>query len=563
MGFSTDKVLGAAQPTHTSASTSLAYAAPASYSDEQLAIIKSSADVVVGQAFAGTGKSTTGIGYALHHPDKRILVICFNRANAQESKEKYAALNHPSIDVCTTHALAWMHLSRAQKQRIANRWNAITLRHDLPMVGANDDMRTAAIVASLLSEFFMTEDTDLDPALHGDDARNRLNASDAVISKNLIYAQRLWAAMTSEAPVKGMRASTNTVAIPHDAYLKMSILNAGNLGYDTVIFDEAQDANPIMLKFLKTQHETGAKIIMLGDRHQSIYGFRGALNALEDKFLLPGAHVLPLTQSWRFGAKTAEIANLLLGELKGERFKIKGMGTDVAYRAGKPMTYLSRTNADLFREAAAINGKGVQWVGGIESYRVSILDDVWSLYCNRMKNIQDPFIKRNFHSWGEFERAAQVDQESKILADMVETYGDAIPSLVKTLITNAKKTQVSGNIRLTLSTGHKAKGLEWDNVRISNDFSGTLKSAENWLAGKTPVFPEQEVNLLYVATTRARHHLFGNQEMEQWLSRENLKAQRGNRIRRFSDPQAQLTFDAKELAPIRGVFSDVKRPVFR
>jgi len=542
------------------------YKAPRSYSDEQLAIINSSADVVVGQAFAGTGKSTTGIGYAVHNPDKRILVICFNRANTLESKAKYGTLNHPSVDVLTIHALARRNLSYRQNLRVADRWSAITLRNELPFVGGRGDMRTAAIVASLLNEFFFTTDVDIDPVLHGNDARDRLHANDTSISQCVNLAKRLWFAMNSDEPVQGMRTATNTIAIPHDAYLKMFVMSAGNLGYDTVIFDEAQDANPIMLHLLKTQYSTGSKVIMLGDRHQSIYAFRGALNALENHLLPSGAHVLPLTQSWRFGPRTAEIANCILRELKGETHSIKGMGADSIYKKGQPLTYLSRTNADLLMRAASVNGEGVNWVGGIQNYRVGILNDVWALCCGRLNDIKDVFIKKHFQSWAEFENAAEIDAETKILANIIGKYGNTIPLLVRDLEANAQKTLLTGEISMTLTTGHKAKGLEWDYVKISEDFSGVIKAAENWLNDKTPLFPEQEINLLYVMATRAKCQLLGNHEMQEWLMPENQQRFQQMRVRKFDNndkagKEIRQRLSESKTAP--NAFANIQRPIFR
>jgi len=492
------------------------YIAPRSYSDEQLAIINSRADVVVGQAFAGTGKSTTGIGYAVHNPDKKILVICFNRANAVESRAKYGAVN-PAVDVLTTHALARRRLGPKQNARIAERWNTITLRKDLSLVGARSDIRTASIVHSLLNEFFISTDKEIDPVLHGRDASDRLGASKASIADCARVAQRLWLAMNSEAPIEGMNMSANTVAIPHDAYLKMFVMNTGNLGYDTVIFDEAQDANPIMLELLRKQYSTGSKVIMLGDRHQAIYEFRGAINALDAQFLPPGAEVLPLTRSWRFGPQTASIANAILGELKGEQYRIQGMGLDAGFQGDQPLTSLSRTNADLVARAISWGGKGINWVGGIGNYRVGVLNDVWALRCNRRHDIKDAFLKNHFPSWADFEQAAVVDNETKILLKLTEKYGDAIPFLVRDLEVNAQVALETGEYDLTLTTGHKAKGLEWDYVSVSDDFCGVIQTAEDWLADKIEIFPEQEVNLLYVMATRARHQTLCNHEMQKWL----------------------------------------------
>jgi hypothetical protein len=77
--------------------------------------------------------------------------------------------------------------------------------------------------------------------------------------------------------------------------------------------------------------------------------------------------------------------------------------------------------------------------------------------------------------------------------------------------TDAELTDISAKVRGTditempkidvlVITAHKAKGLEWNNVRIGDDFRGPEVSEEGDL-----IFPDkQELNLAYVALTRAQ-----------------------------------------------------------
>lgn len=494
-------------------------------SEEQLEIINCDAPLVVGQAFAGTGKSTTGIGYATKFQDKKILVLCFNRANAIEAAEKYAHLKNASVG--TTHALAYTSgiLSNHQKARVAHRWNALTLRSELPIVGGKGDMRTAAITASILNEFFMTPDTKIDPAIHGKYARNVLNAAESAIDQAVPYASRLWTAMQS---------SDSGILIPHDAYLKMFVMRSVNLDYDTVIFDEAQDANPIMLKLLEDQYTqknsrgNNSKVIYLGDRHQAIYEFRGAVNAMEN--LPDSAKILPLTQSWRFGPYTASLANCILQELKQEELEIKGMGEDRPYKSGDQVAYISRTNSDLFARAVAVRGEGIHWVGGIEGYRIQMLQDALHLYTNKPNLMTEPHIKKNFRSYVDLEQAAKYDTDANILVTLVKEYGDSIPEIVDEIKKNAVPDQSQAS--LVLTTAHKSKGLEWDHIQLANDYRNVFKTAEDNLAGKAVAFPEQEVNLMYVATTRAKCSVDINYEMDQW--HKFLDHHRAKRVRDFA-----------------------------
>ena len=48
--------------------------------------------------------------------------------------------------------------------------------------------------------------------------------------------------------------------------------------YDVVLLDEVQDSNMVTLSVF---NQFNAKRVMVGDSHQKIYGFRGAIDAME------------------------------------------------------------------------------------------------------------------------------------------------------------------------------------------------------------------------------------------------------------------------------------------
>ena len=233
-----------------------------------------------------------------------------------------------------------------------------------------------------------------------------------------------------------------------------------------------------------------------------------------------------LSRTWRFGPTTAGYANLLLHELKGEKVPLVGMGVDAPYAAGACVTKLSRTNAQLFKDAALVHGHGVHWVGGIEGYQISRVMDAYALFTRARDQIKDPFI-RNFASWGEMRAYSEEtrDSETRILAELVEEYKHETPQLVQEMRANAVVD--AKDAQTVLATAHKAKGLDWDYVQIADDFE-VLEDAEASLKND-PLVPldEQEINLLYVAITRARKSVQLNTETKRWI--ENLPAHRQDR----------------------------------
>ncbi|QYY33652.1 AAA family ATPase (plasmid) [Cupriavidus pinatubonensis] len=493
-------------------STSLRPVAQAAriYTDQQRAIIEARADIVVAEAYAGTGKTTTAVGFTEARPDLRTLYLAFNRANAKAAQGRFPR----HVTSMTTHALAYSVLSRDQRSRVENLWKPATIRRDMEAIGLNVRYREAAITQRILASFFASRDAEPSTA-HAEEARKVLNAQDFTVEQCTRYAGRVWAAMKD----KG-----GQITIPHDAYLKMFVQSQPNLGYQMLVFDEAQDANPITAQLVEMQRAFGTKLLYLGDRHQSIYAFRGATNAMEG--LPDNATVLPLTQSWRFGPKTAGIANLILSELKGETNQIEGLGSDAPWREGAPYALLSRTNAELIKQAVARRGRGVHWVGGIEGYKVHILEDAWRLRSNQRTDIREPFIRENFSSWQEFEDYGDEakDPEVKIIVELVDQYRHEIPQLVAELRANEEKFDKFAD--LVVATGHKAKGLEWDQVKLADDFT-VLEKAEQSMAdlGRADAQvamredgTDQELNLLYVAVTRAMKSCQLNSETLAWIA---------------------------------------------
>ncbi len=70
---------------------------------------------------------------------------------------------------------------------------------------------------------------------------------------------------------------------------------------------------------------------------------------------------------------------------------------------------------------------------------------------------------------------------------------------------------------MTVTTVHRAKGLEWDTVRLHEDF----QDLEQPGPGNVPEYEEirrDELNLLYVAATRARKTLVLNSVLRQILA---------------------------------------------
>lgn len=481
-----------------------------SLSDEQSAVVEAaqSESIIVANAFAGTGKTTTAQSVAESLPGERFLYLCLGRANAEEARQRFGA----NVTAKTTHAVALGAMApklggTSRIEGASRPWRPKSILEELRLRSYRD----AALTQKILSNFFGSSDPEI-RSEHALSIDLDFQVSESDMVRNLSNARDAWRKMMDPSEI---------TTIPHDGYLKMFALDAPELRYDWIIFDEAQDANPVTASIIRAQASGGkTKVLCIGDRHQSIFGFRGAIDAMTDFAAMPQAKLINLTKTWRFGESIAADATTILHELKNEQAKIIGMGQSGPWNP-KKFTLLSRTNAQLFQEAAERNGIGIHWVGGVEKYRVSMLEDAYALYSRNKTEIRDPFIK-NFVSWDQFVNYGENarDPEARMLTSLVETHGSKVPSIVSNILNGAVKDPDSAAI--TMTTAHKSKGLDWDCVRLADDFS-VLSEAEKALTddpgNPLPEKTAQEVNLLYVAMTRAKKKIDLNVETKVWFEK--------------------------------------------
>jgi hypothetical protein len=106
------------------------------------------------------------------------------------------------------------------------------------------------------------------------------------------------------------------------------------------------------------------------------------------------------------------------------------------------------------------------------------------------------------------------DKEIMSLMGVVKEYGDNLPGLVAAV--RAQVCEDRDEADVLVSTVHRSKGLEFQQVVLEDDFEELLdeKGRIRDMSGDEL---EQEVNILYVAVTRASHALEMNQKLRAFL----------------------------------------------
>lgn len=466
------------------------------YDESQLSVINCTDHKICAEAKAGAGKTTTAIGYAALRPHERHLYLCLNKSMQLEAQTRFG----PNVECRTTHSVAFGAVGRKYASRVTNKWGARLIADEM----GEKSPRVAAAARAALLNFFCDTEAAIGEHHIGDIALEwKLYGSEP--DRAFELAKRSW---------KAMNDTSSKVSLPHDAYVKQWALQKPVFRHPRVLLDEAQDTNPVLAQVILEQKHS--KFLVLGDRHQGIYGFRKSKNFMRE-FAEFGATVIDLPKTWRFGDRTAAIANEILGRLKGETTKIIGMGRDVPMKAGDSFAFLSRTNSVLFGVAAQRRGKSVHWVGGISNYRIDTVEDAYRLFSGQLDSIRDPLIRR-YESWAQYEEDAEAtkDAEARILIKLVQEFRHEIPQLVKELRDNEERDPAHAEIVLT--TAHKMKGLDHPNVIIGDDFECLFEADEQIASsGVLSSELEQEVNLLYVAITRAKLYAKLNRETREWM----------------------------------------------
>lgn len=488
---------------------------------EQQAIIEAEGSIKV-NAVAGSGKTTTIIAYAKARPKaKRMLYLAFNKSVQDEAQRKFDQAGLQNVTVRTAHSLAYESIIRGSNYQLLQRkeYDAYEVVRILGLKSVGSEKHSEYILANHILKFvayFCNSDAQKVQELNYLDCISEGKARDFVEQHydEIEYQTRVFLGKMNKAYIQ----------VTHDFYLKLFQLSNPKLAYDYVLFDEGQDASATMLDIFCKQN---AHKIIVGDTHQQIYGWRYAVNSLE-KTDFDTYH---LSHSFRFGTEIAALAKEVLNLKKlvyTHANPVMIYGENLS-KQDNSKAILARTNLGLLLKATEhITGEygneSLYFEGNIQSYTYA--EDGTSLYdVLHLKNLNHADIKhkmiRSMRDIDELKEYVDKtgDVQLSIMLEIVNKYGKDIFGIMKNL--KAKHTQHRADATWIFSTVHKSKGLEYDEVTLTKDFvkEDQLNQVQMMemlasLGGATGYEPPnkakliEEINLLYVAVTRAKQTLY-------------------------------------------------------
>uniref|UniRef100_A0A8C7CVA9 F-box DNA helicase 1 n=1 Tax=Oncorhynchus kisutch TaxID=8019 RepID=A0A8C7CVA9_ONCKI len=444
--------------------------------------------VVKIMAFAGTGKTTTLIRYAQQRPHHHFLYMAFNKSVATQAQRCFPS----NVDCRTVHSMAFGAVGKRYQElkKLSSNVKPFSVAWVLPK--GSGGFVNAKVVTLTLNAYMASADTHITPNHVPNTYKNthgKMTVPDCNAKRMFARdAQRIWDKMVA---LEETREYAHHMT--HDGYLKLWQLQRPTLDkYDVIFIDEAQDCTPAIMDIMLPQH---CGKILVGDPHQQIYTFRGAVNALN---LVEHTHLYYLTQSFRFGSEIAYIGATILQVCKKVKKILVG---------GKQDAVLSRTNVSVFDQAVRLTDANPRCR---LVFCLSLFKRAPFSFSRCSLGIKDSFIRRftqqslgGYFGLKSYAKKTE-DRELEGKLSMVEKYNSRIPELVERIYGCTERQ--AQNADFILGTVHKSKGLEFDTVVITDDFAKVPCAAHN-LPRLSSDVPDDEWNLLYVAVTRAKSSL--------------------------------------------------------
>jgi DNA helicase II / ATP-dependent DNA helicase PcrA len=460
------------------------------HTDEQLDILnaaESTTDNLMISALAGCGKTSTLEAIESVLPRGPVLYLVFNRKNADEAAKRMLSTTTVRTFNSIGHRI-WAQ-SQSKNLKVDPKKSGAILKSII------DDAPKAHrdAIWSVFSE--VTSGVGLAKSLGYVPAGVYPNAK-RLITQNHFYnmldevPDDLTADLIDTVLTRSIKAAYDGVIDYNDQVYMPALFGGIFPKYPTVLVDEYQDLSPVNHTLLERLAK--GRLIGVGDPFQNIYGFRGAkAGGMKDAAAAYRCTELPLSISFRC---PSEIVRNVHWRVPHFRWLTEGGSVETPQslhpdHIPDECTVICRNNTPLFRFAmqCLAHGRSISLAGS----------DIGPRLVGIMRKLGDESLPKvsvlsAIEDWLE----AKLEKESKTAEDTagcMRVFAEHGATLGQAIAYAEHLFKQTGRMHLT--TGHKAKGLEWSTVFF----------LDPWLVRKHPT--EQDKNLDYVISTRSRNRL--------------------------------------------------------
>ena len=423
--------------------------------DAQKAVVETLEGPVVIYAGAGSGKTraltyriANGVLNKLFDPTK-VLALSFTTRAADEMALRLASLGIRNVATRTFHSAALRQLKYFWPIAIGGTM-PIIIENKYKVLDAalkNKKLKIREVISEI--EFAKTNRMDPESLSNLDFAdayQDYINFTD---KNNLIDFEDVLMLL---------------VAIFED---RPDLLSEVQQTFEFFSVDEYQDVNPLQQNLLDLWLGANENICVVGDISQTIYSFAGAKAKYLEEFphKYPNAAIFRLNRNYRSSFEIVDFANSLLAQMPSSKSSV---GSLFPTRAKNEVVKIKSLSND-FEEAKMITQEISQLLeNGVEPKNIAVL--------------------------------SRVNAQLELLASQLES--ENIEFYMQTNERYSLKSRLEPKI--TLASIHATKGLEWDHVFVLGVSDGYLP----FIQAETQDEINEELRLLYVATTRAKENLY-------------------------------------------------------
>lgn len=438
-------------------------------------------------ALAGTGKSATLKLIDRANKVRPALYLVFNKRNADEAKasgafadttviKTFNALGHGIWSKAITHNIS------LDKSKMRTLWREMVDQMSRP--DANEAWREYHVVMDGLEKAKALGYVPKSVKYAHTSLIDATSLHLAMDERPNEYAEELIDTLLTESIQKAYSG-----LIDFNDQIYMPALFGGTFPkFPRVMVDEYQDQSPVnhalLVRLIK------GRIIGVGDPYQNIYGFRGAkASGMQSAVNAYSMTQLPLSVSFRCPRAIVEAARWRVPHFQWTK-EGGHVSTETKYDGADfpdDSTIICRNNAPLLRLAFRLISA---------SRSVSVLgSELGPRLIGIMKKLGDSTMPRKdlfteIEQWRE-ERLIAGSKSANDLADCMRVFAEHGDTLGSAISYAEHIFKQSGTIKLL--TGHKSKGLEFDQVYF----------LDPWLLS----MDEQDQNLRYVIQTRSQNNL--------------------------------------------------------
>lgn len=467
------------------------------------------------QARAGSGKSVTAVSSMKLIPKtEKCLFIAFNKSIAEHLNEKLKS--RPNCSARTTHSLGNLMIKRNLGSDIEldeYKYRNYVKTNISELTSTNGELMTRQQL-----EEYIDNITKLINYARFNLAQSEKEINDIAQKYNIPVS--FDECVVTQKCLEWGKENVKTIDYTDMIWLPVELsLKPTGLTYDWVFIDEAQDlslcSEQLFLKCIKR----GGRFVAIGDDLQSIYAFAGSSEESFNFFkAYPNTTLFKLPVSYRCGKNIISFVNNLVTDIFARDNAQEGIivenchvrdikeGDMVLCRSKAPLINLYikllRKNINCYIKGQDIAKNLIRELEKVDNDELNVdlqNDGVFVRLYDKL------FMERN-----KLMQTRGLDYDDATLSSTIMEKYDEINTLSilaekcknkRDLIKHINEIFKEDSNGVCLSTVHKAKGLEADNVYIICHSSMPSKLAVyDWEK-------QQEENIMYVAYTRAKNTL--------------------------------------------------------